>query len=370
MSSPVDCLSNPSQMLGWYDADSVSGTTWTDKSGIGNDGTLSGSDYGVFTSNTDSSHELYANGENVVYGTTDSVVTFGPTISGEHTVINLCKYRESGTKQRIIQGESINAAYGHWEGKSGVVYLWNGFVTQFADDEYGTDWVLSSVQRDLYRGNQIDLTDIQSGTPQTFSGSTRFVINTGFAWPEPSDWSCAEVIIINEAIPTDEIICIEDYLISRYNVGAAPTESPTLHPTLSPTEETDSPTISPTVNPTVSPTEDPTSPTENPTLSPTTFSPTLSPTESQINVPTLSPTLYPTVAMFTTLNPTNSPSSSPTSFDIPSVIEDNLIIAISIAVVICLSIGAILGCICKFCCKGNSVQPSEAVHVQVNAQPV
>ena len=369
MTNPGDCLSNPSQLVGWYDADSVSGTTWNDKSINGNNGDLYGSEYGVFTSNTDPSHELYANDMNVVYGTTNSQVAFGPTITDAHTLINLCKYRESGSKARIIQSESVDTIYGFWNARSGIAYLNGVFYTDMGVDQFGTDWVLSSQTRDLYRGNQIDLTTGSS----SWTGSTRFMINDGAIPWESSDWSCAEVIIIDERISDSEIICVEDYLINKYNQGMGPTEEPTQNPTASPTVPTSEPSISPTMNPTLEPTIDPTeSPTTNPTVSPTdsTLSPTISPTFAPTSEPTFEPTMSPTDSPMTlspSLYPTETPTTLAASNDIASMISDNLIIVISIGAVLFLFGGIILAYICFRCCRGTpgaqqvDVQPQVAV---------
>ena len=117
--NPGGCLSNTNTLIGWYDADSVSGSTWYDLSGHGNHGSFSGWGYGVFSGNNPS-HELYLNGESVVYGNTASRVTFGATISGAHTVFNVCKYRNYGSEGRIIQSEYSNMLYGFWWGRAGI----------------------------------------------------------------------------------------------------------------------------------------------------------------------------------------------------------------------------------------------------------
>ena len=82
---------------------------WRDISSSGNDATISGEGIGIFNDNTDETAELYLNGEQVIYGTTDTTIVFEPLVSPEHTVFNLCKYREdSENKHRIIQTNSYN----------------------------------------------------------------------------------------------------------------------------------------------------------------------------------------------------------------------------------------------------------------------
>ena len=195
--------------------------------------------------------------------------------------------------------------------KSGVAAITNSphgpYITELVD-HFGNDWVLSTIQIDLYRGNQIDYT---IGYDDTWSESSRLMINDGFWGNEDSDWSCAEVIIIDEKISNDEILCIESYLNQRYAVfptlspTKTPTNAPTVNPTNSPISPTNSPTFAPTYEPTNSPTNSPTlTPTESPTMSPTN-EPTLEPTQPTL-MPTNQPTLEPT-------EPTNQPSDSPTA---------------------------------------------------------
>ena len=158
---------------------------------------------------------MYLNGESVVYGSTSSKVRFEPTIWDGHTVFNLCKYRESGTRRRIIQGESFDARFGFHSSKSGVGYFYNGWLTQGSYDRFFRNWVLSSQTADLYRANKQDFTT----SSRSYSGSTRLTINQGYYSGETSDWACAEIIIMNKRISDNEILCIEDYLLDKYGLS-------------------------------------------------------------------------------------------------------------------------------------------------------
>ena len=53
--------------MGWYDGDSMDmdHSRWLDKSGLGNDAIITGSDVAVFDG-TDAGSEFYANGQKVV----------------------------------------------------------------------------------------------------------------------------------------------------------------------------------------------------------------------------------------------------------------------------------------------------------------
>eukprot|EP01083_Nonionella_stella_P083076 229537_1 len=119
-----------------------------------------------------------------------------------------------------------DSVFGFWQGLSGQAYEYNAWITDGATDHFGSEWVLSAQQRDLYRGNGIDLTVNPTGT---FQVTQTLDINKGFKPEKSSDWACTEIIIINQKIPLDDIICIENYLLEKYRTNA-PTSAPTLPP--------------------------------------------------------------------------------------------------------------------------------------------
>ena len=108
------------KLLGWYDGDSFSGSTWYDKSGNGNHGSRTGSGAYIFDGSNVNS-EFYANGQKVVTGSTGTQILFPGRVHYEHTIFNVCKYKLSGTKRLILQAESYPAGFGHY--LSGKVVL-------------------------------------------------------------------------------------------------------------------------------------------------------------------------------------------------------------------------------------------------------
>lgn len=163
----------------WYsgqslviDTSSNSGI-WYDQSGANNDATISGSRMQKYDDTTDTLNELYLNGYPVLVGTTATVVEFEPVLPYQHSVFSVCKYLENGIRGRIIQAIDYPAIFGfNGQGRSGLAY--EGGWIAYSDDQFDTDWVMSSQTRELYRGNTKDLT---TGTG-TNTVDSKLAINT------------------------------------------------------------------------------------------------------------------------------------------------------------------------------------------------
>ena len=225
--NPGGCLSNDSlsQLIGWFDGDSmnISNNVWENKSGSKRD--FIGGDDGIIKNakdlekvlETNSSKKLYLNGHPIVYGSQDTQITFGPIVSSEFTVINLCKYID-GSNGRILAGKITNTWFGHGWSQAGTASI-NGlnYITDNVDS-FGTNWVLSSVRPDLYKGNGINLTM----TSQYLSSFVdRLVINTQGSPGIKIPFACAEIIMINRMVSDDEIQCMENYLAQKYKLFAS-----------------------------------------------------------------------------------------------------------------------------------------------------
>jgi len=214
---PSTCFSQP--IVAWYDGSGVQttsqGTQWNDKSGNGLhalfDGVLAP---GVFDG-SDTSNELYLNGEPVVYGGTTTIVHFpdGLIVGREHTVFNLCKYR-AGSKKRILRGTDTNAIFGFQNGRVGFASEGGSSIATRGFVEHGnTDWLLSAQSRVMYRGNGVDRTTGEGGD---FDSLGRLGINDSPTGKDLSNWACAEIIIVNAELSVDEIECVENYFNCRY----------------------------------------------------------------------------------------------------------------------------------------------------------
>eukprot|EP01084_Bolivina_argentea_P035397 65660_1 len=231
------CLTNDT-VEGWYDGESIDivNSLWKDKSASLNDATINNNaGLGLFDG-TDETHELFTLwNKTAVYGTTTTQITFNVNLHPtDHTVFNYCKYRDIGTKNRILQTGAENGLFGFWMGRSGQAYEMD-WITDGSTDYFGSEWVLSSQQNDLYRGNRVDLTTNPAPTTH-LALINKLMINLGSLPDETSDFACTEIIIINQKLPLNEITCIEDYLFGKYNEPLPPSPPPTTSwPTMAPT---------------------------------------------------------------------------------------------------------------------------------------
>ena len=131
-----------------------------------------------------------------------------------HTVFSVCKYVELGTQRAILQGYDVSALFGFWNGYSGSA-VYENWITANNIDNFQDDYVISSQQQGLYRGNKQDLTTVPTNIADA---TTRLSINQGKYSAYTSDFGCAEIIVVNEELSLDEIECIEDYLNDKYKI--------------------------------------------------------------------------------------------------------------------------------------------------------
>lgn len=190
-----------------YDASSFSGTTWSDISGNGRNATV--------TRGTVTRVSTTGNGASKTFNTLQGGVNDGiqfPTdvLPSTYTLFHVTRYQGS-TNSRIVTGINNNWLSGHWGGLSGVAYH-EGWLTQSTNSHEYNNWVISSDQINLYRGNMVMRGN--SGGAQ----STRLSINAGI-YSEYSAWQCAEVIVYNRALSEAEIIEVENYLDKKYGLG-------------------------------------------------------------------------------------------------------------------------------------------------------
>ena len=196
---PDPIITSPitSGLVGWYDQTSwnQAGQTWGDKTGNGNTMTK--------TRGTVNSVSNY------VYGTTADTLVFPVGIlTSTYTLFHVTKYN-GATLQRIFSsGSGANWLSGHLIGNSGVAYHdgWVGTELNY----HGSNWVMSTDQRFLYRSNAV-----LRGTAGGGSVPTNLGINND-QYGQYSDWACAETIVYNRQLTQDEINSTENYLNAKY----------------------------------------------------------------------------------------------------------------------------------------------------------
>ena len=138
-------------LVGWYKGMTWNGISWPDLSGNGNDCTET---RGTVRKTFD-----------YIYGGTGDGIRFPVGIlPSTYTLFHVARYNGS-RKGRIFDGTAGNWLSGFHSNKTGVAFhgywLTTNSATNFPLDEI----LISADQRDLYRGNGIDL-KIKSGTSQ------------------------------------------------------------------------------------------------------------------------------------------------------------------------------------------------------------
>jgi hypothetical protein len=191
--------------IGWYTAESFSGTTWTDRSGNGNNATVTRGTVSVVTVTGNGARNTF----NCLQGGTGDGLQFPTAIlPSTWTLFHVTRY--NGTRSRILTGINNNWLSGHWSNSTGVAYH-EGWLTG-QPDNHANAWVLSTDQLNLYRSNKV--TRATSGGTQ----STRLSVNAGVN-AEYSDWQCAEIIVYNTALSSADYIKVEEYLTQKYGLA-------------------------------------------------------------------------------------------------------------------------------------------------------
>jgi len=198
LTGPVSSPPITNGLVAWYDQTSwnQAGQTWADKTGNGNTMTK--------TRGTVNSVSNY------VYGTTaDTLVFPNGILTSTYTLFHVTKYN-GGNNERIFTSPSgTNWLSGHWAGLAGVAYHegWVGPTTNY----HGSNWVMSTDQKSLYRSNAV-----LRGTGGGGVSTTTLGINNGWFGGEYSAWACAETIVYNRELTGTEINTIESYLTAKY----------------------------------------------------------------------------------------------------------------------------------------------------------
>jgi hypothetical protein len=203
--------SNISGLVGWYLPENWTGTQWTDASAVGNHVTASEG-----TINYDVSHSGISVGANatfpVLYGDTAAELNFPTAIlPSTYTLISMTRYNGSN-KYRILDGQTGNWLSGHWGGGSGVAYH-EGWLTP-TTDRHGSKWVIGVDQNSLYRSKSQSV----AWTNDTGGGGTTTNLRLGSVGYEGSDWMCAELIVYNRTLSSDEYTRLADYMQNKYGI--------------------------------------------------------------------------------------------------------------------------------------------------------
>ena len=214
-------LNNDRKIHAWYDGSSIEieNNLWRDKSGNNNNGTIEVSTGIELFDGTDTSNfELYLKNQPIVTGTYQSKISFNVQLNpSNHTVFNLAKYRDGAAYKYRILISYGQATFGFSSGCSGVGADPYFITPDGWTDRFGENWLLSSQQNDLYRGNFIDLTSSDGVNHGDLNEIDRLTINgRSDASNVNSDFAMAELIVFTDKLNLAEIQCIEDYFLNKY----------------------------------------------------------------------------------------------------------------------------------------------------------
>lgn len=193
--------------IAWYDADSISGTTWTDKTGNGYDASLGGTGFSVVSTTGNGATESF----NALQGSTASTVVFPSGIlPSTYTLFYIARYNGTN-KERILQGQTINWLSGFWDQNTGVAYH-SGWLTP-QTDIHSNNWFYSTDQKSLYRSNGVTRSTGGGGATSDTIG-----INSGAFASEASDFMIAEIIVYASELNSTDYAAVESYLATKYGV--------------------------------------------------------------------------------------------------------------------------------------------------------
>ena len=187
---------------------SGSGSTWTDLSGSGNNGTLVNSP----TYSSDNGGEFIFNGTN------QYINTSGPNLSSSnHTIMGAARYNTTHVGQeRIITSGSNNWLMGHYAGKT-KNYFAGGFInadTDTGDTNYRIYTVTGNIAGDIYQlfVNNVSIASNNAGS----YGPNGFVL--GKYGSSYSNARMGVLLAYNRILTADEITKNYNILKGRYGL--------------------------------------------------------------------------------------------------------------------------------------------------------
>ena len=196
-------------LIAHYNADSWTGSSWTDLSGAGKHVT----DIGV-AANISVARPVGAPA--YIYGAPTSWMKFPAGIlpSAEYTLFYVARYNGS-VRGRIFQGVNFDWLSGFHFNKAGISYKGSSciWITQ-TSDLHGSDWVLGSDRSDSFRSNGVDRTASAANGCQQFD---RLAINTGWSTfgGQTSDFAIQSVLVYNRKLSDADVMKVEAWLTSQ-----------------------------------------------------------------------------------------------------------------------------------------------------------
>jgi PA14 domain len=192
-------------LIGYYTGESWTGSVWNDISPSANNATSK--------RGTPINNSVTLNGFKCLSGGTSDGLQFpsGLLPSG-YTLFHVAKHNGASRNRIFDAYAGGNWCSGFQGGQSGKAFH-GGWLTP-QTDVHGTNWVLSTDQKDLYKSN-----GVQRSTTTGSLATVNFAINYGSFYPgESSDFAVACVIAYNRTLSSTEITQMELYLNRKYSV--------------------------------------------------------------------------------------------------------------------------------------------------------
>jgi hypothetical protein len=196
-------------LIAHYNADSWTGTRWTDLSGYGNHVTEVGGTTVISVAQPVGA-PAYVQGASTAW----MIFPAGVLPSAQYTLFYVARYN-GPTRRRIFQGNSTNWLSGFWNNRSGGAHHgicgWITALPQEGADLHGSDWVLGSDRRDRFRSNGVDRTTNAANECQSFD---RLAINTGAFTVNQSgsDFAIQSVLVYNVKLSDADVQRVEAWL--------------------------------------------------------------------------------------------------------------------------------------------------------------
>jgi hypothetical protein len=197
-------------LIAHYNADSWTGTRWTDLSGVGNHVTEIAGTVSVARP---------VDAPAYIHGATTASMRFPAGIlpSANYTLFFVARHN-GPNRGRIFQGDDSNWLSGFWSGSSGVAFHSDScsWITPY-NDLHGYDWVIGTDRRNSFRSNGVDRT-----TNSFCHVFDRLAINTGKKSWEKSDFAVQSVLVYNRTLTDADVLMVEAWLTSLQPVVLNP----------------------------------------------------------------------------------------------------------------------------------------------------
>jgi hypothetical protein len=199
-----------------YFANDFYGSVLNDSSGNGRHATV----IGTVTKTTASGNGAIGNITYISGDTSSSIIFPAGSIPSTFTILSLTRYT-GGSRQRILQSETLNFIHGHWSGVKGVCFYGNDYGWVSTANSIGNidDWLCCIGKNSGNIPGNILFEGIENGTKTGGSGNSSLRLNAGAYPAETSDWALSCIMIWDQALTDQEMILLNDVIYNYKNTG-------------------------------------------------------------------------------------------------------------------------------------------------------